>query len=77
MTEMTEMTQGPIQPDDPTKIRVRVEQYREREFEYDRAQYEQAKADGTLYQLMDADLSDMDGPSVVIEADGTEFDLHY
>lgn len=61
------------QPDDPSKVAVRlvVEQVIRDEV-YDRAEFEQAKENDGIYQLIDMDVSDMDGDSVLIEADGTE-----
>ncbi|MFI7073475.1 hypothetical protein [Micromonospora sediminicola] len=62
-----------VQPDDPAKVSVRlvVEQVIRDEV-YDRAEFEQAKADDEIDALIDMDASDIDGDSVVVEADGTE-----
>lgn len=65
---------GPLkQPDDESMVAVRLIVERiVRDVEYDRSEYEQAKTDDELSHLIDADASDMDGASVVIEANGTE-----
>jgi hypothetical protein len=61
------------QPKDPSKVRVRLVVERVvRDVEYDRDKYEQAKAANDLDHLIDMDVSNMDGESVVVEADGTE-----
>lgn len=54
-------------------IKLTVERTGGTEFEIDRAEYEQAKADGTLYMLLDPYLS-FDYETTVTEPDGTEFD---
>jgi hypothetical protein len=42
--------------------------------EVDRAEYEQAKADGEVDQFLDHELSDLDGTNIVIEPDGRSYD---
>jgi hypothetical protein len=61
------------QPEDETRVAVRliVEQVI-RDTEFDRAEYEQAKTDDELAELIDMHVSDMDGDSVVVEVDGTK-----
>jgi hypothetical protein len=41
------------------------------EITVNRAEYEQAKADGTVDHLLDVYLSDMDGETTITEPDGT------
>lgn len=61
------------QPDDPTRVAVRlIVQGVVQDVVFDRDEYEQAKADDKLDHLVDVYVSDMDGESVVVEADGTE-----
>jgi hypothetical protein len=61
-----------IQPDDPDRVAVRlfVEEVI-RDVVFDRDEYEQAKTDDELDHLIDIHVSDMDGDSYVVEADGT------
>jgi hypothetical protein len=62
-----------VQPSDPDRVKVRLIVDRVvRDEEYDLAEYDQMKADDELSHLIDNDVSDMDGDSIVIEADGTE-----
>lgn len=59
------------QPDDPDRVAVRL--FVEgviRDVVFDRSEYEQAKADDKLDHLVDVYVSDMDGDSYVVEADG-------
>ncbi len=54
-------------------IKLTVERFGGTEFEVDRAEYEAAKADGTLYMLLDPYLN-FDYETTVTEPDGTEYD---
>jgi hypothetical protein len=55
-------------------ITLKIEQYGETTVHVDRAEYEQAKADGTVDQLLDMHLSDMEHDTTITEPDGTSFD---
>jgi hypothetical protein len=53
-------------------ITLKLRRYAETTVILFRAEYEQAKADGQLADLLDPYLSDMEHESTVMEPDGTE-----
>jgi hypothetical protein len=55
-------------------ITLKIESYGETTVTVNRAEYEQAKADGRLDHLLDTYVSDMEHDVTVTEPDGTEFD---
>lgn len=57
--------------DDTITLTLRVEG--ETTIEVDRAEYEQAKADGEVDQMLDVYLSDLSGRKTVVEPDGREY----
>jgi hypothetical protein len=59
---------------DPSKVRVGLVEYGYTTAVFDRAEYEQAKADGRLDHLIDCDVSDMETDTYLVDPDGTTFD---
>ncbi len=55
-------------------ITLTIRQFGEEQVEVDRAEYEAAKAAGTVDHYLDHDLSDLDTTSTVIEPDGRSYD---
>lgn len=55
-------------------ITLRLVEHGEDTVTVDRAEYEAAKAAGTLDHFLDVDASDIETRTVVVEPDGTEID---
>lgn len=55
-------------------ITLKIEQFGETSVKVDRAEYEQAKANGRLDHLLDTYISDMEHETTITEPDGTEID---
>lgn len=56
-------------------ITLKIEQHGETTVHVDRAEYEQAKADGVVDHLLDMHLSDIEHRTTITEPNGGEYEL--